>query len=206
MADQKKHSSLIMVQGGTRSSRYEQQRAERRHRSEASRDYQDTLATATRRQDHRTTAKLFGMDASEAGVGVSNLSTHSSSMRGTPKLLLRYMNRDRTMKQECISQVIQLPNPQFPNNIELAFDMVCVRCLEAGEEHGAAQMLIKQSHRKFWVDDTLSGTLVTAEMPDPNGNPIVLVLAGTITTQDIVRCSNNCGFSVRIDNSEVWQV
>lgn len=205
MSDTKQSSPIIIVQGGTKSSRYERQRAERRYRSEQARVHQDHLANVARTQNHQGMAGKFGMDESDT-FGVSRLSTHSSNTRTTPRLLLQYMNRDHTVHQECISQLIELPNPAYPTNIELAFDMVCPRCLENGEEHGAAQMLIKQSHRMFDVDTGTAGTLVRAEMPDPDGNPIELVSAGQITCRDIIRCGNNCGFAARIAENKVWRV
>jgi hypothetical protein len=175
----------VLVRGGTTSSRHDRQRAERRLAVEKGRQQVEKQEAAVRTgpildQHGFTQAKLHGLRLLD---------------RGHPKLVLYYMNRDRTVAQECVSEY-------FHTGTDEGFIMVCPRCLERGEAHGDSQMMIMKSHRKFHLDTRKAGTVV--QLRDPDGKHFHVRICGTVTCDDVIRC-NSCGnFRVRIADSKVW--
>lgn len=131
--------------------------------------------------------------------GFTAAKLHSLKMmdRGHPQLVLYYMNRDGTVKQECISEV-------FFVGPDAGFTLVCPRCLERGEPHGESQMQVMNGHRKFYLDQRKAGTMV--QLTDPDGNPIWVRICGTVSCDDVIAC-DSCGlFRARIEDSKVWEV
>jgi hypothetical protein len=125
--------------------------------------------------------------------------------QATPRLVLYYMNKDKTVRQEAISEITMVEGKE-QGTLDLVVAMVCPKCVDRGEPQWNAQMLLKSSHRKFHIDEKRKGEVVTVNDPlSPTGFRM-LVIAGTITAEETIKCSNyNCTFACKIDNSQVWE-
>jgi hypothetical protein len=180
----------VFVKGGTTSSRYDNLQAEKAANAEARRKHEDALAQLVDDAPN---------DGAIARTGSQRMVTAES-----PKLVLRYLNRDGSIRQECISEITFFPVPNsLIGEIDQMFTLVCPRCLERGIVSGESQLMIQSRHRKWHLDER-HRMLVPVETPD---GPIIVHQAGTVTCDDIIRCSNfNCTWAVRIDNSNVREV
>lgn len=182
---------MALVKGGTTSSAYDRQLAEAKDNAEQRRAHQD---------------RQFEMGARGIQDGEA-ASLHSMRLKdqGTPSLVLEYMARDKTVRQECIGEFTMVPMPDG-QGMEPMFTLVCPRCLERGVPSDDAQLMVRNSHRRFDLDERKKNTIKVVTNP-VTGEPIPIILAGTITCDDIIRCSNfNCNWAVRIDDSKVWEV
>jgi hypothetical protein len=180
---------LIIVKGGTTPSSYDRAREEERHQTEQGRLHQDKQMRSAAIGDRMTSE------------GFVSSRLHSLRMLdgGSPRLVLKYMNRDGTVRQYGTSEVVELPDG------DALFIMVCPRCLERGEPHGRCQVIVRRSHRKWEIDVKKMGEFV--ELVDPYGKPMHVRLIGTVSSDEILRCANfNCNWAVRIENSEVREV
>lgn len=183
---------VVIMKGGTTSAAYDREMAERKASAEQRRDAEERRHAAQ------------GVHSGPEGVDVGRIGSHSF-LSGAPRLILYYMNRDKTVRQECKSEITFYDHPREIGKMDMMFAMVCPRCLERGLPQGECQMLVRESHRKFWIDDRKKGELVMLE--DPWGRPDPVIICGTVTVEDIVRCNNfNCDFAVRIADSCVYEV
>jgi len=181
---------MTLVKGGTTPTSYDQQVAASAVADTARRQHQD-------RQFEIGSRGLRGGEA-------ASLKSMRLKDQGSPSLVLYYMNRDRTVRQECMGEITMVPLED--GGIEPMFTLVCPRCLERGVPSGHAQLMVRNSHRKFDLDERQKGEVVVVKNPE-TGEPIPVILAGTITCNDVIRCSNfNCTWAVRIDDSKVWEV
>jgi hypothetical protein len=187
-----------IVVGGTMSSGRTREIAEHEYRAELGRKKQDQMAALSRQGFHRG--------------GLAKFTSMQLMDRGSPRLVLYYMRRDKTVAQECIAEIT---NSYVDGKPDPLFMMVCPRCLERHVPHGQCQMKIQNSHRRFHIDsrpfpEGVAGKteklFVIGEKEGDPYRPIWVVLAGTVTVDDIVRCEGNCGYAVRIDQSKVWEV
>ncbi len=184
----------VIVKGGTTSSAYDNEMAKRRADAERRRAVQDEQAAVARRSG-----------VSEGGFSIARLGSARMITQETPRLVLYYMAADKTVRQECKSEITFYEHPTKPGEMDMMFAMVCPRCLERGIAQGESQMLIKAAHRKFWIDEKLKGSVVA--LRDPWGNLDPVIICGTVTVQDTVRCANyNCNYAVRIHDSKVYEV
>jgi len=180
---------LVIVKGGTTPSSYDNELAKQKHLTEVGRAHQDKQMRAAAAGDAMTSQ----------GFVSSRLHSLRLLDRGSPRLVLLYMNRDGTVRQHGVSEVVTLPDGD-----EL-FLMVCPRCLERGVPHGNAQIQVRKSHRKWEIDMKRMGEFV--ELTDPYGKPFHVKLIGTVSSDEILRCANfNCNWAVRIENSKVVEV
>ena len=95
------------------------------------------------------------------------------------------------------------------NEWEIMFAMVCPRCVARGVPQGQSQMLIRNTNRKFSLDERLKGTIVVLEHDYGDGFPFKepVIIAGVVTVHETVRCDNhNCTFACRIENSNIIEV
>ncbi len=184
-----------IVKGGTTSSSYDAELQRRKADADARRAHQD--------MDYATQAT-----AAQQGVA-ARLGTMGLINRASPRLVLKYLARDKTVRQECLSELTMVPDAADPKKIDLMFTMVCPKCVARGVPQGESQMMIKDSHRKFTVDERKKGTLVMVEFHYGDGivrkRPVII--AGEVTVNDIVKCDNyNCDYKCRIDKSNVIEV
>lgn len=179
----------IIVKGGTTSSRHDKAREEQKRVTELGRAHQDKQMAAAAVGD-RMTKEGF-------------VSSHLTSLRmmdaGSPRLVLFYLNKDKTVRQECVAELVVAADG------DSLFTMVCPRCLERGEPHGSAQVMVRHSHRKFHLDTRTAGSIVM--LTDPFGKPFQVRICGTVTCEEILRCSNvGCTWQVQISDSKVHEV
>ena len=176
----------FIMKGGTTSAAYDQFIKRKEVDAERRRDHQDL---------HR---KLIEEDV-DAGFGVGGFHENKLVSQDSPKLVFQYLNRDGTIHQECISEITIYPDP-LGDLTDMLFTLVCPRCQSRGLPSSECQVLIRSSHRKWWLDEKKRG-LVLVETP---WGPQMVFQAGTVTVQDAVKCSNfNCDWKVRIDDSKV---
>ena len=177
----------IIVKGGTRSSAHDKARAQENQATELGRAHQDRQVAS---QGDRMTKDGF-------------VSSHLTSLRmmdtGSPRLVLFYLNRDKSIRQECVAEVVVMGDG------DSLFTMVCPKCLERGESHGASQVMVRNSHRKFHIDPRRLGEIVM--LTDPFGQPFQVRICGTVTCEEILRCSNvGCTWAVQVSESKVYEV
>jgi hypothetical protein len=180
----------VIVKGGTSTSAMDRENEWRRHDAEKRRQHQDSLY---RIRDQ----------AAQRGDAV-RLGSHSFVNQDSPRLVLRYLNPDGTIRQEAISELTMPavegavgPTPE----LDMMFTMVCPRCVARGVPQGNAQMMIRNSHRKFFLDTRKQGVV---RVQFSWGMHQDVLVAGTVTVQDLIRCDNvNCDFRCRIDDSNV---
>ena len=181
----------VIMRGGTVSLRQETEWA--KHRAEA--DQRRAIDDEQRRtQGARQTAEGFEVSQQlSMGKMVNSLS---------PKLVLHYMNRDGSVYQDCESEITQIPDETNASKMITMFAMVCPRCVSRGRPQGLSQMLIRDSHRKFYIDDRKKGP---QPLMDAWGMRKQIIVAGTVSCDDIIKCtSEGCDYRCRINNSEVW--
>jgi hypothetical protein len=178
---------LIHVRGGTTSSRHDRQQHEARQAAQVGRQQKAKQEQAVAQQ---------GMTKQ----GFVSARIHSLRMmdRGHPQLVLYYMNRDKSVKQECVSEVF------MADDGDAGFTLVCPKCLERGVAHGLAQMKVMNKHRAFHIDPRRAGEMVN--LVDPWGKQFHVRICGTVTCDEVIRCDSCNMFAVRIENSRVWEV
>ncbi len=180
---------MVMMKGGSSTGNYDKMMAKKTADAEARRDHQDKQIAASGQQ--------MGKDGSVARLGSRSMVNADS-----PRLVLKYLNKDRSVRQECISEITNV-NGAKQGTLDTMFSLVCPKCLERGIPQGEAQLFIRDSHRKFDLDPTKGGPVVVNTVV---GRQMVLV-CGVVSVRDIIKCSNyNCTWSVRIDNSNVVEV
>ena len=188
----------LIIKGGTTPSSYDKQQAEFYANAEARRDYQDTQFAAPK-------GVIVGnIDSKPVAQAVSLYSMQMSSAQFSPKLVLHYRNRDKTIARDCVSELIESPNPET-DVIDRSFVISCPKCTNRGVKLADAQMLITSTNRKFHIDARRFGQFETVEYDW--GIQEQVLLAGTVTCDDIIRCRNfNCDWAVHIDDSNVYEV
>jgi len=179
----------IIVKGGTTSSAHDTERAKQKAMTELGRAH----------QDKQQRAADMGSGMTKEGF----VSAHLTSLRmmdsGSPRLVLYYLNRDKSIRQECVAELVMTPDG------DSLFTLVCPKCLERGESHGSAQVMVRHSHRKFFLDQRKNGTIVM--LTDPFGKPFQVRICGTVTCEETLRCSNvGCTWAVKIADSKVEEV
>lgn len=177
----------IIIKGGTAPSSYDRERETGRRMGELGREHQDKQMRAAAAGDQITSD----------GFVSSRLHSLRLADSDAPKLVFYYMNRDKTVRQECVGEILYTPEQ------EEFFTLVCPKCIERGEPADRAQVMVRKSHRIWELDIRKAGTLV--RLRDPWGKEFWVRLAGTVTAQDTLRCSNfNCDWAVRVDDSKVY--
>ena len=184
----------VLVREGTTSTSYDAAQRRSRAEAEARRRAQDNIYAT------REAARARG---EPARIGSLQLLSQDS-----PRLVLNFLNRDKSIRQQCRSEITLLPKPGKPGQWEMMFSLVCPRCVARGVPQGDAQLMVRDTHRRFWLDERRRGPVeVLIAGPDGVASKEVVFVAGTVTVNDIVRCSNvNCSFACRIDNSHVVEV
>lgn len=182
-------SPQAIVKGGTTSYAYDQMiRAKE--------------ADANRRRDYQDNVRKMIEDDVDAGLGVGGFHEKRMVTNESPKLLLKYLNADGTVYQECISEVIEDFDP-FGGSVNMMFTLVCPDCAARGLPQSECQIMVRSEHRKWFLDERKRG-VVPVETP---WGVQVLHQAGTVTVQDIVKCSNfMCTWAANIDDSKVRRV
>jgi hypothetical protein len=141
----------------------------------------------------------------------------TSFLRGAPRAVFFYLNRDGTIRQECVSEITMIEGNE-PGKLDLMFTIVCPRCLERGVPQGHSQCQVRSSHRRFHIREdphtikmgterVLLGKGQVVKLSTPDGQPWPVIVCGSITCDDVIRCDNyNCDWAVRIDESRVYEV
>lgn len=194
----------VFVKGGTSSSTYDKELAQRRAQAEARRAGVDKMAADVRNADASQGVMSAMMSRTAAADGSSQV----------PKMVLNFLGAERKVVQQAVVDLVTVPRSD--GGVEMAFIMVCPDCVARGVPEGDAQMLIRDSHRKFFVDVTKAGIVPVEKYEyagkDASGDDtFVRVLeqqpvVGKVTVNDRIKCANyNCTFACRIDASNVYR-
>jgi len=176
----------VFMKGGSSTGNYDREMARKKANADQRRKHQDLQMAVGSRQG--------GADGSMAKIGSQRMVTPES-----PKIVLFYQK----MGADCISEVTQVPHPSIPGALDTTVTLVCPKCLERGLPMGEAQLIIRESHRKFTIDERKRGP----KMVHSGFQQQLVNVCGTLTVHDVVRCSNyNCTWAVRIDDSIVREV
>ena len=183
-------SPTIIIKGGTTSSTYDNKIAEQLADAEKRRAHEDWVADKVERAPE---------EGAIARIGEQKFLTNES-----PRLVLYYMNKDGSVRQECLSEITMYPIPgSLVGALDIMFTLVCPRCLERGVPHGESQLMVQNRHRKFHRDERQKKLVQVMT----SFGPQIVHQDCTVTVDDIVRCSNfNCNWAVRIGDSKVWEV
>lgn len=179
-----------LVKGGSTTARFDRSVLREEQRAERARD------------GERSRRAAQGVYQTPKGMVHSSLAEHSTMSRETPRVVLNFLNRDKTIRQQCICEVLAAPAPD--GSVSLSVTMVCPRCVARGIPQGQAQLIIRDTHRKFWIDDKRKGQI--EEVISPGEATEFIVICGTMTAKDRIRCAHhNCDFACRIDASNVFE-
>jgi len=189
MSDNKPTGPTVIMKGGTSSSKYDKEVRLREADAKRRRDLEARRFAAVRnshKSQQPTTARM---------------GSHSLINQSSPRLVLYYLNKDGSVRQECKSEITMIGGPT-PGEMDTIFALVCPACLARGVPQGEAQIMVRNSHRKFDIDDRKKGVVV---LRDPfTGAPDPVIVCGTVTVHDTIRCSNyNCNWAVKIGDSKV---
>lgn len=127
---------------------------------------------------------------------VATLRSRKLITQDSPRLVLWYKKHD----QYCLSEITMVAK-EDGQGMEPMFTLVCTRCLERGLPQGQTQLQVRNSNRKFSIDDTKRGP----QRVEFGTTVQVVQRCGTVTVEDTVRCSA-CGWAVRIVDSKVEEV
>lgn len=175
----------ILVKDGVMSSQFENDMKAREHDAQKRRAHQDT--------QYQMSKQGVGADGSIARLGNNRMITQDA-----PHLVLYYKKYD----QECVSEITMVPKQGSPAEMEVMFTLVCIKCLNRGVSHGQAQLMVRQSHRNFWIDDRVQN-----RMPIKLSTGAIVQPAGKVTAAETIRCTNvGCGWAVKIIDSVVDEV
>jgi len=135
-----------------------------------------------------------GVDGSIARLGNNNFIKNDA-----PRLVLTYRDYHN---QQCIAEATMVPKLDKPSEVEMMFTLVCLKCVNRGVPMAEAQLMVRESHRKFWIDDRPQH-----KRPQFVEHVGVVNPAGVVSTKDTIRCSNfNCGWTIRINDSVVEEI
>jgi hypothetical protein len=175
----------VFVKGGTTTEAWD--RAKKRQYAQS-----DELRAA---QDRR-------YDAIEESKGKPNVAAGMLSRellgRGNPKIVIEYVYGDSALNRDCLGELCMAQKVDNPDESEMVLLLVCPYCLHRTGRMEDSQVVIRESHRAFWLDDSKKRIWV---------NPVdgsVHPLAGNITLRDRVQCGAlGCTWAFRIDDSKL---
>lgn len=151
-------------------------------------------------QDNRIAAIESARRNPQSGVMAALLSMQLGSHRN-PVIVLTYKARDSAMDQECIADLVVVSRDGEPGETDLAFVVVCPKCLERTGRQDQSQVLVRQSVRHFWLDETKARQWFNERYGD------YYRVAGNVTTKEAVKCDAlGCNWRFRIDDSVLQEV
>jgi hypothetical protein len=175
-------SPQVFVRGGTMSSKQ-------------SNDIAQFEANSNQRRAQQ--AQQQQIASAQHGPGsVASLRSRKLITQDSPRLVLWYKKHN----QYCLSEITTVAKPSG-DGMEMMFTLVCTRCLERRVPQGQAQLQIRESNRKFSIDDTKRGP----KRVEFGTSVQVVQQCGTVTVEETVRCGA-CGWAVRIVDSKVEEV
>lgn len=146
-----------------------------------------------RRNDDDESKRLARVPIAQGGAELRSLPMSSSPEAPKAYVLLDYMMRGGGLRifmgapLRCLADIVVL-GPE-----ELGLQLVCPKCVETRPQ-GQAQILVRQSNRKWTLDVSKAGQLIIFE-----GN--AYMSAGVV--MDSERFSCTCGWQARISDSKV---
>ncbi len=180
----------VMVKGGVNPQSYENYLNKKKQDAEKNRNLQDQQIKIAKKFNSN-----FYIKEEIASLVSNNLDQNS------PKLVLHYMDRAKNIVQDAICEITMIPD-QVSGKLVLMFTLVCPHCVQRNVPMQEAQLMVRENHRKFYLDERVKVAEVIV-----NGVKEIIPIAGLVTCDDIIKCSNfNCNFKCRIENSKIWEV
>lgn len=156
-------------------------------------------ADAQRRRQHQDNQYRMSQQGVGADGGIARLGSNRMVTQDAPRLVLHYRKYD----QQCVSEVTMVPKQNAPTEMEMMFTLVCIKCLNRKVTQGEAQLMVRQSHRNFSIDDRPQNQVPVRL--DATGE--FVQVAGKVTATDVIRCTNTgCGWAVKVIDSIVDEV
>jgi hypothetical protein len=175
----------VFVKGGTTTNSWDVEKKKQYAQSEALRAHQD--------RQYEAVADSKGKPNIAAG-----LLSRELLGRGNPKVVIEYVYGDAALTQECLAELCMAQKVDNPDESEMVFVLVCPHCLKRTGRMDDSQVVIRESHRQFWLDDTKKR--LWHNPFDGSVHP----LAGNITLKDRVQCAAlGCTWAFRIDDSKL---
>jgi len=174
----------VFVKGGTTSTRHDEEKKRQYARSDEARRHQDKQKSA--------------VAASSGHPGIASaLVSHSLQSAANPQVVLTYKAKDHALEQDAICNIVLHPNDE--GDLGMILVLVCPECLRRTGRQDDSQVMIKDWHRQFWLDNTRKG--VWQNHVDGS----IVKIAGTVTTRDICSCTAlGCSWRFRIEDSELF--
>lgn len=177
-----------LVRGGTTTAAWDAMKARQYRQSDARRAKQDR-------------AKAINRKSQQFSCIRSDFRSFKLLSRANPQVVITYRQRDRALDRQAVCEIFITPWPERPGAFQLVMTLVCPKCMERTGRQDDSQVIIQQSHRMWWLDETKPGTFTHPE--DGSFHRI----AGTVTTQDVCKCAaQGCQWSFRIDDSVLREV
>jgi hypothetical protein len=176
------------VKGGTTTSAWDIEKQKLYAQSKELREHQDRQRQA------------IDDAAGKPNIRAALLSQNLMS-RANPKVVIEYVYGDSALNRECLCEIATAPRADKPDEQDMILVLVCPRCLARTGRMDDAQIMIRESHRKFWVDYSKGRVWV---------NPVdgsVHTLCGNVTLKDKVSCSAlGCTWRFAIEDSKLKEV
>ena len=173
------------VKGGTRSSRRDREIAE-------------TEADAEHRRNVQDQERAIASIPIEQGGG-KMFSHHFGHPTDDTKILVKFVNSKKETDFELLCDIGVSGNADF-----LYFQFPCPDCVSRGVPQGQCQLLVRDNHRKWSLDDRTKGEII--RWRDDDGLQIYYS-AGRIKDTEILQCSNDgCSLCVKIHDNMMYRV
>lgn len=177
-----------MVRGGTTSSAFDNELAEK-------------MADAELRRAESAADRKVGEVPIEQGGGLV-YENKLTDPQYSPRVLLKYVGAG---KEPLLEQLCELVKDESTGDHLLIF--VCPECFRRGIPSGFAQCHARASHRAWHIDTREAGQVKSAKNTDKLNGVEFYVSAGIIMDSDILRCDNvNCGGAFKIHRNVMYRV
>jgi hypothetical protein len=181
--------TVFMRHGGTPSSRQQREDAKLRQ------DTQRRRAIDAQRRKVEAASRSGDPRAGLARSFNHRLASHDDHM----VVVLNAVNKDGSIMDYIVCELTYVQNVEDP---ELMLHVVCPRCVFVyGRPMGESQMRIRQSNRKFYLDERSvgDGGLKGAPWVNPNDPSEIYTQAGEIHLEERTTCpALGCGYSFKI--------
>ena len=179
-----------IVRGGTTSSAYDNELAER-------------LSQAEQRRAADAAERHLGTIPIEQG-GALNFERKLTDPAVHPRVLLQYVGWGREVLHEQLCELVYDDLQEPPAHILI---LVCPECFRRGVPVQFAQMHVRDNHRAWAIDTRGAGQMKAVSNDAMAGGIEFYHYAGKIMDTDVLRCDGvNCGASFKINKNFLYRV
>lgn len=188
LAPEERAKLQVLVRGGTTTSAFDKELAQRK-------------ADAEVRRAEADADKKIGQVPIEQGGGLVFEHKLADPMTG-PRVLIKYVGAGKDVLMEQLCELVE--DETSGDNL---FIFVCPECFRRGIPSGFCQCHARSKHRAWHVDKRTAGQVLAAKNSDAHGGIEYYTSAGEIMDTDVLRCDNtNCGCSFKIHRNIMYKV